>query len=372
MIVERYASMEDFMDESFFRIVLDIPTRIQVELWILKFLYQNSLVIFIIISEYSGVFVFFKHKMKPAIASMHSAIGYMKLRDLSHEQNYFDRDEVGTICDELEMLRRQMIAAKHQEWEAQSEQSSINAAFAHDMRTPLTVMKGYTEFLLKYQPEGKVSEEALLEKLGIMHQHQERLLEFSKTMTEIQNMEMRQLHCMPIIYVELLAHIHGTVEELGKQSGKRIVYQVQNISVEATGEIGIGENDKKVSHEEEWRDVTRQDLEISVDENLIMEVCENLISNGLRYAMEEISVCVMLGDHRLQVYVRDDGTGFSHKALREAKSLYYSEEQGTSHHFGMGLYIAEKLCQKHGGTLEIINSTKGGAVCAAEFQVFYK
>lgn len=93
------------------------------------------------------------------------------------------------------------------------------SAFAHDIRTPLTVMKGYTEFLLKYVPQGKVSEEDLTEKLEIICKNQNRLLEFSKTMTEIQTMGMRLLHCKWCHFTNLVDNIARTAKELESQNG---------------------------------------------------------------------------------------------------------------------------------------------------------
>ena len=71
----------------------------------------------------------------------------------------------------------------------------------------------------------------------------------------------------------------------------------------------------------------------------------------------------------LTIFVKDDGDGFSAKALKEAKKLYYSEDKGMSNHFGMGLYISEKLCEKHGGNLTLVNGMDQGAIVAARFRV---
>ena len=235
---------------------------------------------------------------------------------------------------------------KYREWDAQKELSSINAAFAHDMRTPLTVMKGYTEFLLKYFPQGKVSQELLLEKLSTIYQHEERLLEFSKTMTEIQTIEMRELRCKWCSLGELIHELQITVKEMECQCGVQISMTLQEDMVDITDKVIL-----------------------SMDKSLILETFENLLSNGIRYAQKQIEIKLMLEQERLTIFVKDDGKGFSAKALKEAKKLYFSEEKGTSNHFGMGLYICEKLCEKHGGNLSLVNGIDGGAIVAAQFRV---
>lgn len=316
------------------------------EVAVINTINSYGLVILIVITEFFGVLFYMKNWIMPGISAAKEAVGYLELGDYSHEQNYMEKNEVGKVCGEIEILRRQLIEMKYREWDAQKELSSINAAFAHDMRTPLTVMKGYTEFLLKYVPQGKVSQELLLDKLGTIYQHEERLLEFSKTMTEIQTIEMREIKCKWASLIELINELQVTVKEMERQSGLDISMDLQ----------------------EDVADITDQTI-ISMDKSLIFETFENLLSNGIRYAQSSIEIKLMLEKEWLTIFVKDDGDGFSAKALKDAKKLYYSEDKGMSNHFGMGLYISEKLCEKHGGNLTLVNGMDQGAIVAARFRV---
>ncbi len=70
------------------------------------------------------------------------------------------------------------------------------------------------------------------------------------------------------------------------------------------------------------------------------------------------------------IYVKDDGEGFSEKALREADTVYFRERKEAEDdegHFGIGLSITKMLCEKHGGELKLLNSVEGGAVVAVSF-----
>lgn len=349
VIVNRYTTMDEFRTLMFFDQISGVPFSIQVGLLLLKLVYQYSIVPYTIVAIYLGVRFFIKNQIEVGLEAANMAVGYLTIGDFGHEQAHFAKDEIGQLCESTENLRQQLVETKRQEWEQQSEQSIINAAFAHDLRTPLTVMKGYTEFLLKYEPQGKVSKEALLEKLNIMYQHQNRLLEFSHTMTKIQTMEMRQLHCRWIPLTDIYTRARQTIEELEKQS---------KIKVE------VFYSDEKEADQNLVR--------LSVDEDLVMEVCENLLSNALRYAKKKINIQMRMQEESLIFFFQDDGKGFSAKALKEAKTLYYSEEKGSGNHFGMGLYICEKLCKKHGGRLRLINGIQGGAITAAEFRILRK
>ncbi len=243
---------------------------------------------------------------------------------------------MGSLCREMEQMRAILLKSKKDQWKQQEEQRKINAAFAHDIRTPLTVICGYTEFLQKYVPKGKVSEEMLLEKLNRMREQEERLFRFSATMATIQKMEEWELcggwHSVSGLMRQMEAVIEG-------------------IRCSVTKEIMLH--------------TSLPEQEVFLDQNLLMEVFENLLSNGLRYARESIQVEVAMSGKEFMVFVKDDGPGFSEKALRNGMDAYFSEEEGSQEHFGIGLSISRMLCESHGGSLTLHNSVLQGAIAAA-------
>lgn len=329
----------------------EIKDEAAIVLTLLQFFYYYNLIFYLLIAMIVAVRIFSRRKLYTAVESINTAVGYLIQGDYSHEPVYQSHDELGMVCKRMEELRQRLLEEKRRQWRSDEGQRSINSAFAHDMRTPLTVMMGYTEFLLKYVPKGKVSEPMMLEKLDTMYKQQVRLLEFSKTMTEVQHMELRELHCKKYQLSELKESLKKTVNELEKQSGIQIYIEQESSKNYPEYTVSSGNE------------------EISADFSLVLEVCENLLSNALRYAKHEIRIVLKLEEKSLTIFVKDDGNGFSPKGLREASELYYSESKGEEGHFGMGLYICRTLCEKHGGTLSIINGVEGGAIVAATVRV---
>lgn len=306
------------------------------------FMIQYGLFFFIVGAVFLAIHLFFEHKIIPPFAESKTAIGYLALGDYGHETAYNSDDELGKLCVEVEHLRLKLIEQKRRQWDGQKEQRNINGAFAHDMRTPLTVMQGYTEFLLKFVPQGKVSTEMLLEKLAAMKHQQERLLQFSMTMTQIQNMEMREVNCSWYEIDEIKRRIGTEADGFAPLCQKTVVCTKQ---------------------------MEQKEGKLLVDLNLILEVFENLLNNAGRYAKERIEIQTELRNRMFTIYMKDDGPGFSPRALREASGVYYSEEKSGGEHFGMGLFISRSLCERHGGTLTLVNSVEGGAICAASFLI---
>ena len=117
--------------------------------------------------------------------------------------------------------------------------------------------------------------------------------------------------------------------------------------------------------------VARKDAPGLVQVGIRPEVLENMLSNAIRYAGKQIDVMSDYdADSREWILtVRDDGPGFSEEQLDKALRPYYKETEdgGPDDHFGIGLHICRELCKKHGGTLNVANSIRGGAVVTASF-----
>lgn len=305
--------------------------------------YRYKYMLLILIFQGIAIKLFYVQRVKPPTEALRQSIDYLSMGDYSHEMGYYGGGEFGQLCSVFEEMRSQLIREKKRYWQSDEKQRQINAIFAHDIRTPLTVIKGYTEMLIKYFPQGKVSEEMLLEKLKTMHDQEERLLSFSKTMTTIQAMEKWELSCKWHSVQKLVVFIEQMAEGLIENSCIRI-----------------------------QTDCRMEDIACYVDDKLLMEVCQNLLSNSMRYAKSKIQVSLKIEGNRLLLSVQDDGEGFTEKALQKGMVTYFSEAENSSEHFGIGLSICDLLCECHGGKLHLVNSIQGGAIVIAEFFVLVK
>ena len=309
------------------------------EKWILElvnFLYVYCLYIYTLICFCLVGKIFLDKKVKPALTAIAQGLNYINMGDYSHEISWHSEDEVGKLCEEMEQMRKNMLNQRKDQWRQQEQQRKINAAFAHDIRTPLTVIRGYTEFLQKYVPTGRVTEEILLEKLNTMHQQEERLFRFSTTMTTIQNIEKWEPCSKWYQVSEVMGELGAVIQGLRQSTEKEICLHTE---------------------------IPEQKL--LLDKNLITEVFENLLSNALRFARNCVQIEITLQGRSFTLYIKDDGPGFSKKALRSGMDAYFSEEENSMEHFGIGLSICRMLCENHGGNLTLQNSVQQGAISAA-------
>ena len=285
--------------------------------------------------------LFYRNKLKQPLAILGGSAARIAANDLDFMCEYDSGDELGQLCTGFEKMRAGLAENNRRMWGMMEEQKRLNHAFAHDLRTPLTVLHGYIDFLAKYYPEGKVSEEKLMETLGMMNRQVERLRRFGDTMKSV-----------------------STLEERKAAPERRTAAEI----VEALKELADGLEGERGIHI--WAESRlRPEKELFLDEAIFCEVAGNLLSNGIRYAEDWIQVILAENAGYLELYVRDDGPGFSPEGLRMAAKPYYKEKTEGTEHFGIGLYICRILCEKHGGFLALNNSVDGGALVSAFFKI---
>ena len=102
---------------------------------------------------------------------------------------------------------------------------------------------------------------------------------------------------------------------------------------------------------------------VVLDEGMLLQVAENLMSNALRFARQTVSVTLSFDTDGLELEVTDDGCGFPAELLKNGVQPFQKHTE-EAEHFGMGLYICKVLCEKHGGSLLIENHKKGAKATA--------
>ncbi|MDE6761775.1 MAG: HAMP domain-containing histidine kinase [Lachnospiraceae bacterium] len=299
--------------------------------------------------------LYYKNKLREPISLLRVEMESIKRNDLSYSCFYDSNDEMGDICKTMDTMRKAVVDNQKNMWELLEEQRRINAAFAHDLRTPLTVISGYVDMLTEYYPKGQISEEKIMEILSAIRGQTVRLKTFSETMKKIDSFEVLEVRKKTVCGCDLEKDIKNLAA--GLEGGSSLTISVT---------------------------MQFKEKEICCDENIILEVLGNLLSNALRYGEKKIEILTEQQEDRLFLYVKDDGRGMTKEELYKADSPYYSDktknygsqwngektEIEQQHiHFGLGLTICKILCKKHGGDLSFSNSVDGGAIVCAEFFV---
>lgn len=287
--------------------------------------------------------LFYRYSLRRPFEILKRGAEELGKKNLDFQISYDSKDEMGQLCLTFEQMRKEVITDREELWSQIGEQKEVNAAFAHDMRTPLTVLRGYSELLYRYAPEGKISGEKLTSTLKLMSQHLRRLEDYTKTMRQIRSFEEIEPGKTQIS----MNHLWSRISEITE-------------SLNAVGDIRIWQNPEG----------TLPDETFWLDEILFLEVLENLLSNALRYAKSQVELLLeyQRDTGMLFLFVHDDGAGFDEESLRSAAEPYFrGSGQGPGEHFGIGLHICRLIAGKHGGELSLANGMDGGAFVSVSF-----
>ena len=279
--------------------------------------------------------IFYKRHMQKPLAILDHAAGQIADNNLDFKIVYDKEDEMGKLCASFEKMRQALQESNEEMWRQMEERKRLNAAFSHDLRTPLTVLKGQSELLRQYAP--KMTAEKVSDTSEMMHRHIVRLEEYVQTMGELQRLEDIEIVRQSITLEALCRQLEETGEAV--RNGKGFSYEVTR----------------------DW------DSGLNIDIAIVMRVYENLLANAVRFAKDKIVVTAESQDGYLYLTVSDDGAGFAKKDLENATKPFYKTVRETDNeHFGMGLNICKILCEKHGGYIRLSN--RDGAVVTAAFR----
>ena len=292
--------------------------------------------------------LFYKRELETPIGILMEASDKISENCLDFDIKPVKQNELGKLCRSFENMRQALYENNRELWHTLEERKRLNAAFSHDIRTPLAVLKGYQEMLANYVPEGKFSEEQLLDMIQTMGGQIERLENYTQKMSAVQKLEDIEPERSQIML--------GELAEQCRESGKLLAGGLEfDFCIKPAETAALAAS-------------------LLLDKELFLEVFENLVSNGTRFAKSRLAVTMQLKmskeeQHILRLIVEDDGPGFSAEALQKAAEPFYGSEKDGKVHFGLGLYICKTICEKHGGMLVLENKTEeetvvGGRVIA--------
>lgn len=96
--------------------------------------------------------LFYQLKLARSLKQLNTGIEQIRHQNLDFKLHNANHDELGALTESFEQMRRALQKALKHSWQLLEDQKEVNAAFSHDLRTPLTVLQGDTEMLTNATP----------------------------------------------------------------------------------------------------------------------------------------------------------------------------------------------------------------------------
>ena len=278
-----------------------------------------------------------KRKMQPLL----NAIDKTKNQDLEYKVSYCGIKELDDCISSIDDMRSALKTSLEQQWKMEQDKNRQMSALAHDIKTPLTVVRGNSELLAETEltEQQRINVRYITDSALQIQDYVQKLIDVTKSMDDGQNI----------------------MEEVAPE---KIVSDIRKQAAGLAEVYGI-----KIDWKEEWHNKT-----VNVVKDQIVRAVLNIIQNAVEHTKKggTISVSIKDADGRLTFTVEDKGDGFTREALLHGTEQFFMGDASRSGeaHYGIGLFFAKSVAKRHGGDIILTNSQDtGGAQVSIWFAV---
>ena len=292
--------------------------------WLLPIIILMGSPFIIAVIMYGG-YLIIKSSLKPVRKMTETAEIISRSNDLS-KRIYIEEgtDEVHKLGKVFNEMLESLEGASKRERQFSSDVS-------HELRTPISVIMAESEYGAKYTD----SIEDAKESFDVIERQSKRMTTMINQILELARLDSRLE--IPKQKLQLSDKIKHTLEDY------KILFDNKNINLSIT----IEEN-----------------ISIYANEALIMRMIDNLLSNALKYANTEVTVC-LAKRNRIIFEVADDGIGISDEEKINIWNRFYKVDKSRTttedNSSGLGLSITKKIVELHDGKIAIIDNKPNGA-----------
>lgn len=182
-----------------------------------------SMLILPMIGSVIAVFCFYRDKIREPLQILTEGSRKIQENHLDFPVDYRKKDEMGSLCREFDRMRSQLQENNRQLWSMVEQERTLKAVIAHDIRSPLAVLRGYQETLMEFLPAGQLSQQDMEEMLASGMQQIDRLNAFVEQMRRLSGIEERTVHMDKIETSALLRYMEQTAKALANKESCRTV-----------------------------------------------------------------------------------------------------------------------------------------------------
>ncbi len=253
--------------------------------------------------------------------------------------NNRSNDEIGRLARDFNRMADKLVEQMEAKILEAKQQEDFTAAFAHELKTPLTSIIGYADMMNTM----KLSPQEQAESTYYIYNQGRRLESLSLKLLDLVSMDKNPIVCRPVPTKRLEENIRATV---------RPIWEQRKIN-------GKVEMDKGV---------------LSGDEELLLSLFYNLLDNAAK-AMDKgeqgfilLKGTAMPGAYEVKVV--DNGRGIPREEIGRITEAFYMVDKSRSRKeggAGIGMALCHKIIKLHGGTLQIDSRLGEGTVMKVIF-----
>lgn len=289
------------------------------------------ILIILLIIVISIITTYFANRLRKHFETLNVITRYIKEQNLQFTPEFTHIKEFDDVIDSLIEMRDALQSSLEAQWRLEKNKKEQIGALAHDIKIPITIIKGNAELL------------------SLSKQNEEQA-DYTKYILGAGN-QIEQ-------YIYQLIHLSKTEDSLTVHFEKA---SVEKLTETLQKDISAYKGNKKINIVFKKEHLLK---EAQIDRQLLHRALLNILTNAVDYTPEggTVSVYAKCDSESFYFFVRDTGSGFSEIALKKATELFYMDDKSrhAKGHYGMGLTFAKNAVNLHNGELALGNTKAGG------------
>ena len=274
----------------------------------------------------------------PQLKLLKAAANNIKEGNLDFSVASTGKDEMSELCNAFEDMRIRLKNNAKDRLEDEAEQRALISNIAHDLKTPITAIKGYAEGMLDGVADTPEKQEkyirTIYNKAGEMNTLINELTLYSNIDTNKIPYNFQKLN--------LHAYFEDCIEELGMDLDN------QHIRLD-------------------YANFVDPDVLIIADPEQLGRIIHNIVSNSVKYMRADVAsrVGIVLKDvgDFVQIEISDNGKGIATHDLPYVFDRFYradTSRNSAAGGSGIGLSIVKKIIEDHGGKIWVTSKENEG------------
>lgn len=237
-------------------------------------------------------------------------------------------DEISDLCRDFEEMRKRLLESTQEKMEYDRQSKELVSNISHDLKTPITAIKGYVEGIMDGVADTPEKMERYIRTIYNKANDMDRLINELTLYSKIDT------NRIPYVFHKI--NVGEYFEDC---------YQALKLDLVEKG------------YQIDYTNTVDSEVEVIADAEQIKRVIDNIISNSIKYMDKEpghIGLRVRdVGDF-IQVEIEDNGRGMSMKELPYIFERFYrtdASRNSATGGSGIGLSIVKKIIEDHNGKI---------------------
>lgn len=287
-----------------------------------------SILLVIILTAVILIAWIYRSILKP-LNILRIATNKLKEGELDYSVQSDSNDEIGQLCEDFEEMRIRLKELIEQRLRHEEDIKELISNISHDLKTPLTAIKGYAEGLTDGVAGARAKQEQYLKTICT------KANEISALVDELSYYARIDCDTAPYSFkdINVKEYFEDCIGDLG------LDLELKSVHVEYDNEVG-------------------PEVYIIADAEQLKRVINNIVANAIKYMDNEAGVlCISIHDEGeyIRTDIEDNGSGIPEQDLPFIFDRFYRADASRNSNkggSGLGLAISKKVIEDHGGSIK--------------------